>query len=107
MTDHDDRIGFKVDSTTKKAARDELEHGELSEKLRNYVRKMALGEDISRREQLEQRLEEIRQKKEEKVAQRRYHDAKIEELDVEKDRLEEELQTLTSRDEQYEGSLDR
>jgi chromosome segregation ATPase len=99
MTDLDDQIAFNVDSTTKKAAQADLDHGELSEELRNYVQKMAFGEDVSRQEQLEQRLEEIRQKKEEKVAQRRHLDAKIERLDAEEDRVEKELQTLTSQNE--------
>jgi DNA repair exonuclease SbcCD ATPase subunit len=105
MTDHDDRIGFTVDSTTKKAAQADLDHGELSEKLRNYVHKMAFGEDVSRQEQIEQRIEEVSQEMEEHVAQRRHHDAEVDRLAAEKDRLEEDLQTLTSRDEQYEATL--
>jgi ABC-type phosphate transport system auxiliary subunit len=98
MTDLDDQIAFNVDSTTKKAAQDKLDHGELSEKLRNYVHKMAFGEDVSRQEQLMQRLEEIRQKKDDHVAEQRHHEAQVERLAAEKDRLEKELQTLTTED---------
>jgi chromosome segregation ATPase len=106
MTDLDDQIAFNVDSTTKKAAQADLDHGELSEKLRNSVHKMAFGEDISRREQLDQRIEEVSQEIEEHVAQRRHHDAEIDRLIAEKDRLEETMQTLTSRDDQYETTLE-
>lgn len=106
MPNFDDQIAFNLPGETKQAAQQDLDHGELSEELRGFVRELAFGEDVSERERLQQRLDSIREEKDELRKQRRHLDAEIADLESEESRLEERVNNLTSRQEQYEASLE-
>lgn len=106
MSDFDDRIGFKIDSAAKEAARDKLDHGELSEELRKYTRRIAFGEEVSEREQVERRLNEIRERKDELRSDRREIETELEEIEQEETRLEERIGNLSTREDQYRAQLE-
>lgn len=106
MSDFDDQVAFNIESETKEAAQEDLEHGELSQLLRQQVREIAFGEELSERQRIENRLEDVRQKKDDIRSQRRNIDAKIEQVETEEARLEERLEGLTTRDEQYDAALE-
>lgn len=106
MPELDAQINFNIEPEAKEAAKEKLEYGELSEVLRQHVRKIAFGEEVSEREQVKQRLQELRDKKDQVRSERRQQNARLEDIEQEEARLEERLQGLESRDAKYEGQLE-
>lgn len=102
----DDQINFQVSSDAKALARDELNHGELSERLRELVNKIAFGEEVSEREQLERHRDELRQRKDKIRAEIRRKQADLDEIEQELTRIEERMDHLDTREDEYESKLE-
>lgn len=101
----DSQINFTISSDAKELAKEQLEHGELSERLRETVEQIAFGEEVSKHTQLEERLRTLREKKDDLRAQRRELDAEIETVEQEITRIEEQLSELDKREDKYEAAL--
>lgn len=76
------------------AAKEQTDHGELSERVRSLFREIAFGEDVSRREGRKLELERIRDKKSELMEQKRATSRRIAELAEKESRLEDELDMI-------------
>lgn len=104
--DNDVRINFDIDEETREQAKTKLDHGELSERLRDHVRKIAWGEELSERERLQSRLQSLRTERDKTRAQIRRLQADVEEKETEIARMEERLDSLDSREDRYEAALE-
>jgi len=99
------QVGFVVDKATYESAMERLEWGEMSERLRDTVVEIAFGADISKREKVRRRLEEVRKKRDDALDQAdklrsdsRQYNARIAEL-------EQTLSHLNDADGEYSGAL--
>lgn len=106
MSKYDDQLNFKINENAKKAAKQKLEHGELSRRLRRVVEEIAFGEEVSKATRYEQRLRTLRERKDELRADRRVIDAEIEEVELEIARVEEQLSHLDKREDKYDAALE-
>lgn len=102
----DDQINFTVDSDAKELAKEKLDYGELSKRLRQTVEQIAFGEDVSKHTQLQQRLETLREEKDELRGKRRKIDADLETVEQKITRVEEQLSELDKREDRYEAALE-
>lgn len=106
MSEHDAQINFTIDGDAKDLAKDKLDYGELSERLRETVEQIAFGEEVSKHTQLQQRLQTLREKKDDLRAQRREIDAQLETVEQDITRIEEQLSELDKREDKYEAALE-
>lgn len=107
MTDDDKtQVHFTVDRHAKDLAKEKLEFGELSSILRDEVRRVAFGEEISKRERLQERLNQLREDRDDLRAEKRQIETDIEEKETEIARVEERLSGLERREDRYEGNLE-
>lgn len=102
----DAQINFKIDGDAKELAKEKLDHGELSRRLRETVEQIAFGEEVSKHTQLQQRLRTLREKKDDLRAERRELDAELETIEQEITRVEEQLSELDKREDKYEAALE-
>jgi len=103
---NDDQINFTIDGDAKELAKNHLEHGELSERLRETVRAIAFGEEVSQHQKLKKRLENLRDTKDDLRAEKRELEAKIEDVEQKISRVEERVDKLDRREDQYSASLE-
>lgn len=106
MPDWDDQIAFNVDSDAKQAAKNRLEFGELSEVLRNTVERVAFGEEVNEKEQVEARINLLREDRDDLRQERRRIEGEIEGIETELSRLEERMRRLEDSTQQYEAALE-
>lgn len=104
----DDRtqVHFTVDRNAKELAKEKLEFGELSNLLRDEVHRVAFGEEISKREQLQERLNQLREERDELRSEKRQIETDIEEKETEIARVEERLSGLERKEDRYEATLE-
>lgn len=88
------------------AAKENAEHGELSERVRSLYRRIAFGEDVDQHETVKLELERVRSDKDDVRAQIRDLQAELDRLETKEARLEEKLSKHTSRQQKYEGHLE-
>jgi len=103
---NDEQINFTIDGDAKELAKNQLEYGELSERLRETVRAIAFGEEVSQHQKLKKRLEGLRDSKDELRAEKREIEAKIEDVEQKISRVEERVDKLDRREDQYTASLE-
>jgi len=106
MTDDRAQIGFKIDKHAKELAQEKLEFGELSKILRGEVHRVAFGEEISKRERLDQRLQELREEKDELRSKKRQIETDIEEVETKITRVDSQREGLERQEDRYEASLE-
>jgi len=104
----DDRaqIGFEVDKDAKELIKRKLDHGELSDILREEVYAIAYGQEVGRRKKIQKRLEQIEQERIETREELERAKSKLSELNEERERLEQELANLSDIDQQYQDLLE-
>lgn len=95
-----------VPKSVRDGAKEKLEHGEMSEEIRDTLARIAFGEDLNQRARLETRLEDLRDQRDELRRERRQLDAEIENIDSRIDSVETKISQLTSREERYEAKLE-
>lgn len=100
------QVNFTVEESAKELAKEKLEHGELSQRLRERIQQIAFGEELSKRAQKQERLEELREKKDNLRSDKREIEADIEDVEQEITRIEEQLDNLERREDKYETSLE-
>jgi len=104
MSDDKVPIRFLVDPETKEEAMAKLDHGGMSRGLRQRVERIA-DSGKSRKERLEDELQDTREEREDKVADRDKLNTDIERLNSKIERLEKELDEIRDRQGEYEGHL--
>jgi chromosome segregation ATPase len=103
---NNDQINFSVDQDAKELAKGKLEHGELSEALRETVRSIAFGEEVGKHEKIKARLLSLRDTKDELRSEKRELEANIEDVEQKIARVEERLDKLDRKEDKYEASLE-
>lgn len=106
MGDDKKNAGFLVDGSALEQAKENCEHGELSEELRRTVTRLAYGAETTERERLREELETHR---ENIRGLQQEIQAKQNELSEERrkaERVEERLDAMRDMDAHYEGMLD-
>lgn len=98
-------VNFKAPEETVEAAKDKLQHGEMSEELRHTLKRIAHGADAAEQTRVKDRLKQLRK-------QRRQLEEDIQSLQSERDeterdieRLEERLDQLAEQEGEYDGYL--
>lgn len=106
MSKFDDQLNVQVDGSAKDAAKEKLDHGELSQRIRELVDQIAFGEEVSKHTRYEQRLRNLREKKDELRSKRRQIETEIEDVEQEITRIEEQLSHLDKREDKYTAALE-
>lgn len=99
------QVSFTVPQHIKEAADTNAEYGEKSEVLRNAMARMAGGEELSKREHLTKRLEEITEEKDSIQKQIRQLEAEYDELEKEERRKQNALEELRTEEQEYREKL--
>lgn len=99
------QVGFKIDKETYESAMQRLEWGEMSERLRDTVVEIAFGADISKRAKVQRRLNEVRQKRDDSLAQADQLRNEAREYNARIAELERTLSHLNDADGEYSGAL--
>jgi len=86
-------------------AKDKLEHGEMSELLRETLDRVAHGADVAEETRLKDALEAIREDKRELRQDRDDIERQLEEKSREEERIEQRLDALREQDGEYDGVL--
>ena len=102
----DAQINFTVDDNAKELAKNKLEHGELSKRLREAVEEIAFGEELSRRSKLEERLDSLQDKRDELETEREQITAELEEVTSKIERVSDRLDDLQTQEDEYQGALE-
>jgi chromosome segregation ATPase len=100
------QINFTVEEAAKDLAKEKLAHGELSTELRETIHRIAYGQEISKREQLQRQLADLRDSKDSIRAAIREKEAELEEVEGKIRRVEERLDGMERREDKYEATLE-
>lgn len=106
MTGDRSQVHFEVNRQAKELAKEKLEFGELSKVLRDEVRRVAFGEEISKRQRLTERLEKLREERDSLRADMRRIETEIDEKETEIARVEERMGGLERKEERYEAQIE-
>lgn len=106
MSEYDDQLHVQVDGDAKELAKEQLGHGGLSEAVRRRIDEIAYGEEVSKHTRLSQRLQTLRNEKDELRSKRRELDAQIEEVEQKVTRIEEQLSHLDKREDKFDAALE-
>jgi predicted nucleic acid-binding Zn-ribbon protein len=95
-TDSDDvekvQLNIRVDKPAKEGAKEKLPHGGLTREINEYLNDIAFGN--GRIADVQSDLQDLRDERRQKRAERDYLNEQLEDLDIRIERLEEELQEL-------------
>lgn len=100
------RVGHRVPEHIRDAAKENTDHGELSEMVRSLYKRIAHGDTEGGVESVAIELERIRAKKDDLRDQVRKLQNELQALEQEETRLEEKLTSRRSRQDKYEGRLE-
>jgi chromosome segregation ATPase len=98
-------VGFTIHEETWQSAMDRLEWGEMSERLRDTVIEIAYGADISERQKVQRRLDEIRGKRDETQMKIDNLQGDLQKQNAQIAELERTLATLQDVLGEYSGAL--
>jgi len=99
------QVGFTVDEATWHSAMDRLEWGEMSERLRDTVVEIAYGADISKRQKVQRRLDEVRDRRDELQSRIDNLRVDLQRRNTQVAELERTLATLNDVEGEYSGAL--
>lgn len=99
------QVNFKLKAETHQALKSKLEHGELSEELRQYSRQLAFGADVSEEERLLEERRELAKERREIDGDIETLKKKREEVERKLDRVDGRLEHLRERDGEYDGVI--
>jgi len=100
------QAAFQVEEHVYEAAMSKLEHGEMSQLLRDYVKEIAFGEDLSRREQIKRRLEQLRDTKSDIRSEITRLQNQEEKVQRKISQNELRLDNVNDKDAEYRGALE-
>lgn len=104
MSDRE-QVHVKVDSRTKKLAKDRLGHGGISELVRTELQRVAHGEEATERERIKSQLAELREKREGLTSERNRINDKLDDIERRIERAEDQLDSIRDKQGEYEGAL--
>jgi len=105
MGTHDKHVGFKANRETLKQAKAKLDHGELSELLRQELDRIAHGADVAEENRLTDRLRHLRKSRRELRDERDSIESNLEEIERKIERIEKRLDELREQEGEYDGVL--
>jgi len=100
------QAAFEVETHVYEAAMSKLDHGEMSKLLRDKVKEIAYGEDLSRREQIKRRLEQLRDEKSDIQSEIRKLQAEEEKVQRAISQNELRLDNTNEKEAEYRGALE-
>lgn len=100
------QINFTVDEDAKELAKERLDHGELSNQLRQTIREIAFGEDISKRAKLQDRLDNLKDRRDELKRQKEEIESELDEITSKIERVDNRLSELETKEDAYQGALE-
>jgi predicted nucleic acid-binding Zn-ribbon protein len=86
------QLNIRVDKPAKEGAKEKLPHGGLTREINEYLNDIAFGN--GRIADVQSDLQDLRDERRQKRAERDYLNEQLEDLDIRIERLEEELQEL-------------
>lgn len=105
MTEHDKQVAFNANSETVAEAKAKLDHGEMSEVLRDALERVAHGADVAEEKRLTDRLETLREDRRDLRHERDGIEKALEEKNREIERVERRLEQLREQEGEYDGVL--
>jgi chromosome segregation ATPase len=105
MTDYDKQVVFNADSTTVEEAKQKLDHGEMSELLRETLDRVAHGADVTEEKRLTDRLQTLREERRQLRRERDEVESDLEEINRKIERVEQRLDDLREQEGEYDGVL--
>lgn len=104
-SDNRRQVVFRMDEATVDRAKQKLEHGEMSERLRQTLTAIAHGADAGERERVKGRLQDARQERDELKSEIDTKQQQLQTKTREIERLEERLDALMDKESEYDGFL--
>jgi len=105
MSKKDQLVTFKTDETTLEQAKANLEHGEMSQRLRQTLEAVAYGADVAEETRLTDRLQSLRENRRSLRQERDNIESDLDETNRKIERVEQRLDSLREQDGQYDGVL--
>lgn len=98
-------VTFRCEEPTVETAKQKLDHGEMSERLRETLEAIAHGADVAEQSRLKDRLRDLREEKREKESEIRALQNDRDEIDRNIERIEQRLDELLDQQGEYDGAL--
>lgn len=105
MSEEKKLVTFRQEKETVELAKEKLEHGEMSERLRQTLAQIAHGADVAEQSRLKDRVQELRRQRRKKDRQIRELQNDRDEIDRDIERIEERLDSLMEQEGEYDGAL--
>ena len=99
------QVGFEVDKDTVETAKQKLEFGEMSQRLRETLEAIAHGTEVAEETRLTDRLQTLREERRSLRQQRDNVETDLDEVNRKIERVEQRLDSLREQDGQYDGVL--
>lgn len=99
-------VNFKAPEDAYERAKEKTEWGEISEELRGRINELAYGAETTRREELREQLESLRDDKQEKDTEIRTLQNERDEIERKIERVEQKLDNLRDTDSEYNGAIE-
>lgn len=103
--DNSKRVTFLVPEASWTEAQDKTDHGEMSERLRETVDRVAHGADVAEETRLTDRVESLREEQRELRQERDNIESDLEEVGRKIERVERRLSELRDQEGEYDGVL--
>lgn len=99
------QINVKVPKETKRLAKNKLGHGGLSDEIRDTLKRIAHGEVNAEKDRVKDRLEELRDKREDEKRKKANIETKLSDINRKIERLENKLDSIRDKEGEYKGML--
>ena len=99
------QVNVEVSQRTKELAKEKLNHGGLSDVIRDTLSRIAHGEATTERQKVQDELRDLRTKRKELKSDRAEIDEQLDLIEVKIERAEQRLNELQDKEGEYEGAL--
>lgn len=106
MTDGTQRVGADIDKKLYEAVKAKTDHGEISEEIRNRLREIAYGTEVSERQRLKEQLTDLRKQRRDLEAEISDKQRERDEVERKIERVEDRLGQLEDMSGKYDGMLE-
>jgi len=100
------KVGFEVDKAAWETAMQKLEHGEMSERFREWVDSLAYGATASEKARVVERIRDLRRERDHLRSKRDAIERDITDTETKLSNAESRLDAISESDGRFEGSLD-
>jgi len=105
MAENRTKITVNVDETTVEKVKQKLEHGGLSDTVRQALNRVADNEDVARKRQLKKQLNTLRDNRKDLKNDKREIENELQTINTKIERAEAQLDELRDKEGEYEGHL--